>query len=373
MRANVKIHGKIARKVWARLWYICRAIDKEGSGRVKILVPEILILLGISRATFYRWLKVGKAAGAFRGYRSINEHTTEIVLGSKTVVCEKLGLTDWESTTEIQLWQLFNNPELPLWRSIGIKPSRVKLRQQVTFFQAHWMQRRSVEAAKEEERKRIRKIKNRRKAYLPKFRGGNGKLASQLKAARSVVFSRKHLPTGASQEGIGNSLGITDQTARLHLRVIEAIQVMYKVEAYEAEAELFYAQETGAKSHIFKRFGEYYRYGTNLYNLNFRQHSEFTQRLKYKFSLLSKEIPIEAIQWEQNKYTFCSTLFPECYLSKHEILEKLTEKYDLDSLDRILIPIYWELKTKSFGTFMIAVKEELIRMKREEYRRARSA
>ncbi len=372
VRASLKIHGKIARKTWARLWYLLRAIDNEGSGRVKILVSQILILLGISRAAFYRWLKEGKAAGAFRGYRKIDKNTTEIILGSKTAVCEKLGITDWESTTSIPLWQLFNNPELPLWKSMGMKPNRVKLRQRVTFFQAHWMQRRSIEAAKEEERKRIRKIKNRRKAYLPKFRGGNGKLASQFKAARCVVFSRKHLPTGASQEGIGNSLGITDQTARLHLRVIEAIQVMYKVEAHEAEAELFYAQETGAKSHIFKRKGEYYRYGTNLYNLNFTQHSEFTQRLKYKFRLLSKEIPLEAIQWEKNKCMFGSTLFDSCYLTKHEILDKLHEKYDLDSLDRILIPIYWELKTRSFGKFMRVVKEELIRMKREEYRRARS-
>ena len=373
VRANLRIHGKIARKTWARLWYLLRAIDKEGSGRVKILVSQILILLGISKAAFYRWVKVGKADGAFRGYRRIDKDTVEIVLGSKTVVCENLGITDWESTTEIPLWQLFNNAELPLWKSMGIKPNRVKLRQQVTFFQAHWMQRRSIEAAKEEERKRIRKIKNRSKVYLPKFRGSNGKLVSQIKAARCVVFSRKHLPSGASQEGIGNSLGVTDQTARLHLRVIEAIQVMYKVEAYEAEAELFYDQETGAKSHIFKRKGEYYRYGTNLYNLNFRQPSEFTQRLKYKFRLLSKEIPLEAIQWEKNKDTFCTPMEEHFFLTKHEILEKLTEKYDLDSLDRILIPIYWELKTRSFGKFMRAVKEELRRMRIEEYRRARAA
>ena len=373
VRASLKIHGKIARGTWARLWYFLRAIDKEGSGKVRILVPEILILLGISRSTFYRWLKVGKAAGAFRGYRRINEHTEEIILGSKTAVCEKMGITDWESTTEIPLWTIFNNPELPLWRSIGLKPNLVKLRQLATFFQAYWMQRRSIEAAKEEERKKIRKIKNRRKPYLPKFRGGNGKLTSQLNAARSVVFSRKHLPTGASQEGIGNSLGVTDQTARLHLRGVERVQVMYKVNAYEAEAELFYAQETGTRSLIFKRKGEYYRYGTNLYNLSFRQPSEFTQRLKYKFRLLLKEVPLEAIQWKKNKHFAHSTLFSDRYLSKHEIIDKLSEKYDLDSLDWFILPIYWKLKTRSFGEFMATVKKELKRAKAKEYRRSRSA
>ena len=72
VRANLKVHGKIARKTWARLWYICRAIDKEGSGRVKILVSKMLKVLKISRATFYRWLKEGKAAGAFQSYKRID-------------------------------------------------------------------------------------------------------------------------------------------------------------------------------------------------------------------------------------------------------------------------------------------------------------
>ena len=366
------INGKIARQPWARLWYFCRAIDSDHRGKVYILVPELLTLLNCSRATFYRWLKEGKEAGAFREYKRIDKHTERIILGSKTAVCEKLKITNWDSVTEVPLSTILGDSNIPLWQNRK-KPNGKQFKQWVTLFQAHWMQIRSIEAAKQEERNRIRNKRKRRKPFKPKFRGGNGKPASQLYAGRNVYFSRRHLPTGASQKGIGKSLGISECSVGRHLKGVERVQVMYKVNSLKGQEALFNAQETWEKSPIFERKGEYYRYGTNLYNLNFRQPSEFTQRLKYKFRLLLKEIPIEAIQWEQNKYTFCSTLFSSCYLSKHEILEKLTEKYDLDSLDRILIPIYWELKTRSFSKFMRAVKEELIRMKTEEYRRARSA
>ncbi len=373
MRASLKIHGKIARKNWARLWYICRAIDKQGSGRVKILVSKILTVLKISRATFYRWLKEGKAAGAFQCYKRIDKHIQLIQLGSKVAVCKKLGITDWDSTTEIPIWKLFNNPELSLWKSMGIKPNRVKLRKLVTSLQTYWMQQRSIEAAKEAERKKHRNKKNRRKNYVPDFSGADGEPTSQLSAAQSYRFSRKHLPTGCSQKGIGKSLGVSDRTARRHLEGTERVQIFYKEEAYQAQAELFYARETGAKSPVFKRNGEYYRYGPNLYNLNFKLCSEFTQRLKYKFQLLLEEIPLTAIHWEENKYKFCSPMFCSGYMTKHEILEKLEEKYELDSLDQILIPIYWELKTRSFEKFRIAVRKELRRLRTEEYRRARSA
>ena len=371
-RANVKIHGKIARKVWARLWYICRAIDKEGSGRVKILVSKMLKVLKISRATFYRWLKEGKAAGAFQSYKRIDKDIQLIQLGSKVNVCKKLGITDWDSSTEIPIWKLFNNPELSLWNSMGIKPNRVKLKKLVTSLQAYWMQHQSIEAAKEAEKKRTRSKRNRHKPYVPDFGGADGKPTSQLSAARNYRFSRKHIPTGASQKGIGKSLRVSDRTARRHLEGTERVQIFYKEEAYQAQAELFYARETGAKSPVFKRNGEYYRYGTNLYNLNFQLCSEFTQRLKYKFQLLLEEIPLEAIHWEENKYKFCSPLFSSGYMTKHEILEKLKEKYELDSLDQILIPIYWELKTRSFEKFRIAVRKELRRLRAEEYKRARS-
>lgn len=358
------INGKIARQPWARLWYFCRAIDSDHRGKVYILVPELLTLLNCSRATFYRWLKEGQEAGAFREYKRIDKHTERIILGGKAAVCRKLKITNWDSVTQVPLWSILGNSDIPL-RQNRKKPKGKKLRQWTTLLQAYWMQHRSIEAAKKEETNRIRNKRKRRKPFKPKFRGANGQPTSQLYAGRNVFFSRRHLPTGASQEGIGESLGISECSVRRHLKGVERIQVMYKVDPLEGQFALFNAQETWEKSPIFERKGEYYRYGTNLYNLKFTQKSEFTQRLKYKFSLLLEEIPIEAIQWESNKDELCSPLFSSCYLSKHEILEKLTKKYKLDSLDKICIYIYWELKTKSFGKFRLAVKQELKKLKRK--------
>ncbi len=372
--ANVRIHGKIARENYGGLWYHCRAIDKEGAGRVDILLPEIMALFGRSRAAVYRWLKEGKEAGAFLHYKQIDRHTMRIYLGSKTRICKNLGFTDWDSSTEITLRELFNNPDIEI--------EGESLRKLVTIFQTYWMQKRSIEAAKEEEKLKVRKKRNRRKPCKPfkKLSGANGKPTSQLRAGQQYKFSRHHLPTGASQEGIGESLGICDRTVRRHQEGIERVQMMYKVKPSEVkrrrdlftgEIELFYAHPTGETVPVFKRHGEYYRYGCNLYDLNFVIHSEFTQRLKYKFSLLLEEVPLEAIQWSKNKQFAHSPLFSHLYMSQQEIEEKLNKKYDLDSLDRVAMYIYWHLKTKSFGKFMIAVKEELIRLKKEKYRMAR--
>ncbi len=370
--ADLRIHGKIARQIWAILWYLYRAIDKEGSGKVDISVTEVRTFLNISRTRFYRWLKEGKEAGAFQSYRSIGQNRMRIYLGSKTRVTEKLGITDWESSTEIQLEQLFNNPER----------EGKSLKELITKCQTYWMEERSTEAAKEEEKIKVRKKRNRRKPCKPyeKIRGANGEPTSQLRAGKQFIYSRYYLPTGASQEGIGESLGISDRTVRRHQEGIDRTQMMYKVKPSEVkrgtnlftgEIELFYVHPTGEKVPVFKRGGEYYRFGCNLYDLEFTQHSEFTQRLKYKFSLLQEEIPLEAIQWSKNKKFAHSPLFSHLYMSQQEIKEKLNKKYDLDSLDEVAMYIYWHLKTKSFGKFMIAVKEELIRLKREKYRMAR--
>ena len=371
VRASLKIHGKIARKPFGGLWYLCRGVDPQGTGKVEILVPEALTFLNTSDTTFYRWLKDGKEAGAFREYKSIGKNKIRIFLGSKEAVCKKLGITDWQSTTEIPLWQLFNNPDLPLWKFLGIEPNKLTLRQQVTLFQTYWMQKRSIEAAVEAEKKEVQEKRKRRKPCLRKFSGVNGKPTSQSSAGRDIRFLRNKLPIGASQKGIGDSLGITEQTVKEHQRGVGRFQQAHKKKPHEAEAELFYAQKTGQRCPIFKRFGEYYRYGCNLYNLEFTLCSEFTQRLKYKFKLLLEEIPLEAIEWKKNRDTFCTPLAKHFFLTKNEIMEKLNKKYDLDTLDHILIAMYWELKTRSFGKFMIEVKKELRRMKIEEYRRAR--
>ena len=147
---KVKIYEKIGRQVWGKLWYLWQTMDTEGSGRVEIPVPELLTSLNISQITLYEWLKEGKEAGAFRDYKTINKDIERIYLGSKVAIYKKLGITDRHSTTEIELWQLLNNSE------IGIQDE--PLREQVTKFQAYWMQIRAIKATKEKEREKREKI-----------------------------------------------------------------------------------------------------------------------------------------------------------------------------------------------------------------------
>ncbi|MDJ0510797.1 MAG: hypothetical protein QNJ64_16310 [Crocosphaera sp.] len=348
--ANVKIHGKIARKPWAKLLYMCRTIDKKGSGRVKILIPEIIALLGISKGTFYRHLKEGKEAGAFRSYKRTDKYEETIYLGSLTEIAKNLKLTNWGSTTEIPLWMLLTCAEIPLWEYEKEKAKKIKaasLKKRITWFQTQWLEKQSIEAAKDQERQKIRNKRKRRKPYDPKFSGATGKPTSQIKAARKEPrFSRRHLPTGASQEGIGQSLEICDRTVRRHLEQIERMQIFYKVTAYEGQAELFHAQEENRKPLVFKRQGEYYRYGTNLYNLDFNQKSQFTGKLKYKYNLYKKKLRLGL---NKDKFYLCK-------LSKSEILDEFKE-FDLDPMDHICINVlianFCKIRFKEFKELVI--------------------
>lgn len=58
---EVIVHSEILEKVGnpSRLYYLLRAIDSKGSGKVEITKQEILNSLNISDRTFRRWLKKG--------------------------------------------------------------------------------------------------------------------------------------------------------------------------------------------------------------------------------------------------------------------------------------------------------------------------
>lgn len=91
---SVRIHSRIARNPWARLWYLCRGIDKDGSGQLKIPLSVIEAFLDCKEKTIYQWLKDGKRVGAFRRYRS-RKGVLQIYLGSLYKVCWELNLKNW--------------------------------------------------------------------------------------------------------------------------------------------------------------------------------------------------------------------------------------------------------------------------------------
>lgn len=91
---TVRIHSRIARNPWARLWYLCRGIDKDGSGLVEIPLQAVESFLGCKDKTIYRWLQQGKRKGAFRCYR-VRNGMLDIYLGSFFKVCWKLNFRQW--------------------------------------------------------------------------------------------------------------------------------------------------------------------------------------------------------------------------------------------------------------------------------------
>jgi transposase len=99
---SVRIHARIARHPWARLWYLCRGIDKDGSGHVNIPLEAAQSFLDCSNKTIYRWLQQGKRKGAFNSCH-VRKGILEVYLGSLFKVCVKLNLLKWGVVGECPL------------------------------------------------------------------------------------------------------------------------------------------------------------------------------------------------------------------------------------------------------------------------------
>lgn len=109
---TVRVHSNVARHPWARLWYLCRAFDVEGTGYVELPIALCIELLDVSQSTIYRWLKDGAAAGAFR-FGRIRDGQLDAGLGGLDKICRALGLEDWGVVGEVPLGKLMGSSEPP--------------------------------------------------------------------------------------------------------------------------------------------------------------------------------------------------------------------------------------------------------------------
>ena len=99
---TVRIHSRIARNPWARLWYLCRGLDKDGSGWIELPLCVVAAFLNCDEKTVYRYLRDGKQAWAFRKYR-VKKGMLRVYLGSLFKVCWKLNLRKWGVVGEVPL------------------------------------------------------------------------------------------------------------------------------------------------------------------------------------------------------------------------------------------------------------------------------
>lgn len=94
---SVRIHAKVARHPWARLWYELRGRDEHGSGHMTVHLKWLQTVLECSDKTIYRWLQQGKRKGAFHSYH-VRNGVLEVYLGSLFRVCVKLNWKNWGAT-----------------------------------------------------------------------------------------------------------------------------------------------------------------------------------------------------------------------------------------------------------------------------------
>lgn len=239
------------------LWRLARHVDRPGRGYVVFYFPNLEKTLNTSRATIYRWLQSGRKDGVFRFYRRRGNYL-EISYTSSKNIALKMEAAD-------------------LGPQVVIPVEEIAIKQKTTLHTAKIFQIRSRAAAI----KKLRANGDRHtRLAQPKFRGG-----TLINKPTSQYFPNQK-QWGVSQKTLASTLGVSERTVRRHLASTPRVQGLYKVSSLCGQLDQFYSKEERTKPTVFKRKGEYWKYGTNFYQLDYQVKTRWTARLKYKFELL---------------------------------------------------------------------------------------
>lgn len=241
----MRIHSRIVEKgrSWARLWYVLRGLDLNGSGYVRIELTEISELLGAKASTIFQWLREGKDCGAFRRWKCqrgiLRSH-----LGGLFSVCRANGScpgtgkqaqhAPWGITTEVGLHEILSLQNL---RAVATASTAQRLQQLSRF--AAW---RKLPAPA----RKIYKFPQ-PDAFFP---SGEDQRLSDNNAKGSIRclihigkrrawVSRGFIPWGTSQQSIAEERNISDRTVRRHLALanVDRRQVVQSKSEYRLAAE----------------------------------------------------------------------------------------------------------------------------------------
>lgn len=205
---SVRIHTRISREPWARLWYLCRALDKEGTGHLVLPLPVVQVFLECSSQSIYRWLQQGQKKGAFRYYK-IRDGVMTVYLGGMFSVCYQMNLKRWGAVGVS-----------PLWQVLSLK----QLRSLTTGLVTQRFQQKSRYAADRKLKPEYRKfygtvhpnelVKDDRQSSL---KSAEGEVPRVLHISSSRIFVSKNFTHyGTSQNAISCELGIHTRTVRRH-------------------------------------------------------------------------------------------------------------------------------------------------------------
>lgn len=361
---TVRLHGRLSRYVWSRLYYYIKSLST--SGYVKLKFSSITELFKVSNKTLYRWLLQGFKDGAFRFYKCKND-TLSIFLGSKYAICKKLNLSDWGGTIEVPARQL-------------LRPDFYSFASQI---QTIHFQRQSIWAAIYEnepnDKDKKPEILNVSEFFKATHTGGN---AGKQKATSSILsnydpfkvrrFKVRHIidrfaltctsfvKIGASQKAIGESIGITDRSVRNHLTGINRFQLCHPISKREFIIREQLAAENWQSSKCFESSNQFWEYGCNLYDLNISSlKSEHFQRLYYEYYLSIKSSGLS----QENTELMISKVYKKGGASRIE-----TNPIEAGESSN-----HHSAKSKSFKKFLLKKKTEQLKTKHEINRRKRAA
>jgi hypothetical protein len=277
-----RIHSRIVEKGtrekgrgWVRLWYLCRFLDRRGSGYVRLPVVVIEQLLGASSSTIYQWLREGKIDKAFRWWK-VQRGNLRVALGSLFAVSHALGLQRDLNEQEVSSRKKFNLAKgLPKNTAVknGLAPWGVTakvglhqilvlrdLRAAATASVTQRLQQLSRFAAWRALPEPIRhpidpETGEKQTFHLPQpddffQRMQQGQFSDDSASGnlprccihigkRRAWVSRGFIPFGTSQTAIARERGICDRTIRRHLALfeVESRQIVQSKAEYRAAAE----------------------------------------------------------------------------------------------------------------------------------------
>lgn len=325
LQTPIRIHRAIAlRHPAAGLWYVCRALDTKGSGRVN-LFAEQWQLLKVSKSTIYRWLREGHALGLFRSYWWEGERLS-VSLGALSKACLKSGMKSWGVSAFVSLGDIIDGSLRSLTSAISIQDLQEKSRF-------------AAKAALNSLERQFFKIPTAAETLnLTSQNMASGVVPGLIHVGADKVFvGRSFIPFGVSQGRVCEDLnaeetscGICPRTLRNHLKRqgVERRQlVQAKPEyrtigsaiAFGAVGDRIQLEEANGKSsakrpgghllepeRFFKYFGADWLYRCNLYALAHELSSMKFSRRNYK-KLRAKEdaalLPVENSAVPQNPQT----------------------------------------------------------------------
>lgn len=232
-RFTVRIHSGIVEKgrSWAKLWYLLRALDINGSGFCQIEMSTIRELLTIRNSTIRQWLREGIRVGAFRHWR-VNGESLRVALSSLHKLCLALGQGElgFGVVTEIPLTCLHR------WRSFATAAVAQREQQLSRFAAWRSLPSRARKHYKLPHPDALLNCQPRRLSDV----SATGSIRCVLHVGKRRVFvSKGFIPFGTSQESIARERSLCDRTVRRHLAAlgIERRQICQAKAAYRSIAQ----------------------------------------------------------------------------------------------------------------------------------------